>query len=195
MLLLTKRNGCSELEVEGETNGEGLDLRVSDQVGKVEASSKGGSDGVVVLVLKDAIDSALHVNLELSRGEVVELLEDTNSGANLLGGPVVHELSTNDLVDGGSVVEVDKESAEVEWAGAGVLETEVGILSSVPVDAPVEGGNLLRDRISNYVKAERVPSVEVGKSTFSGVRSGINEPLGLKIRGVVVKTNLEFWGL
>jgi hypothetical protein len=93
------------------------------------------------------------------------------------------------------VVEVDKESAEVEWAGAGVLETEVGILSSVPVDAPVEGGNLLRDRISNYVKAERVPSVEVGKSTFSGVRSGINEPLGLKIRGVVVKTNLEFWGL
>jgi hypothetical protein len=164
-------------------------------VGEVEASSKGGSDGVIVLVLKDAIDSALHVNLELSRGEVVELLEDTNSGANLLGGPVVDELSTNDLVDGGSVVEVDKESAEVEWAGAGVLETEVGILSSVPVDTPVEGGNLLRDRISNYVKAERVPSVEVGKCTFSGVRSGINEPLGLKIRGVVVKTNLEFWGL
>lgn len=100
-------------------------------------------------MLEDAINSAFIVNLELSRGEVVELLEDTDSGDDLLGGPVVHELSANDLVDGGSVVEVNKESAELDRARSGVLETEVSTLSSVPVDTPVEGGNLLSERISN----------------------------------------------
>lgn len=48
-----------------------------------------------------------------------------------------------------------------------MLETEVGTLSSVPVDTPVEGGNLLSDRISNYVETERVPFAEIGESTFS----------------------------
>lgn len=67
-------------------------------------------------MLENSVDSALRVNLELSRGEVVELLEDTDSGADLLGGPVVNELSANDLVDGGSVVEVDKESAKLNRA-------------------------------------------------------------------------------
>ena len=146
-------------------------------------------------MLEDAINSTLHVNLELSRGEVVELLEDTDSGADLLGGPVVHEFGANDLVDGGSVVEVDKESAELDRARGGVLETEVGTLSSVPVDTPVEGGNTLSERISNYIKAERVSVAEVGESTFSGVRSGIDKPLALNIRGVVVKTDLKLWGL
>lgn len=136
---------------------------------EVEAGGKGSSNGIVVLMLEDSVDSALRVNLKLSRGEVVELLEDTDSGADLLGGPVVNELSADDLVDGGSVVEVDKESAKLNRAGSGVLEAEVGTLSSVPVDTPVESGNLLRDRISDYVETESVPFAKVGEGTFCGV--------------------------
>lgn len=50
-----------------------------------------------------------------------------------------------------------------------MLETEVGTLSSVPVDTPVESRNLLRDRISNYVETESVPFAKVGETTFGGV--------------------------
>jgi hypothetical protein len=67
------------------------------------------------------------------------------------------------------VVEEDPEFTEGNGALALVLNTEVGSLSSVPVEAPIKLGDLLGGRISDDVEAEGVLLVEVGEVTFGGV--------------------------
>ena len=48
-----------------------------------------------------------------------------------------------------------------------MFNTKIGALSSIPVDTPVEDGDLLASSISNNIKAKRVSLVEISKSTFS----------------------------
>jgi hypothetical protein len=67
------------------------------------------------------------------------------------------------------VVEEDPEFAEGNGAIALVLNTEVGTLGSVPVEAPIELLDLLANGISNNVEAESVLLVEVSEVTFGGV--------------------------
>jgi len=72
------------------------------------------------------------------------------------------------------MVDVNPELAELQGAGSLVLDAEVCALSSVPVEAPLEGGDLLLHGVSNQVQAKGVLLEEVSQVTFSGVRSGIN---------------------
>jgi len=125
-------------------------------------------------VLEHGINLTVLVNLELAAGGIVELLCDANLGSSLLGGPVVDELSANSLAGRCDMVDVNPELAELQGAGSLVLDAEVGALSSVPVEAPLEGGDLLVYGVSNQVQAKGVLLEEVSQVTFSGVRSGIN---------------------
>lgn len=128
-------------------------------------------------MLEDGIDLTVLINLELAGSGIVELLLDTDLGRSLLGGLVVGELSANNLAGRCGMVEENPELAELHGAGSLVLDAKVGALSSVPVEAPVEGGDLLFDGVSNQVHAKGVLLEEVSQVTFSGVRSGIYEPL------------------
>lgn len=125
-------------------------------------------------MLEDGIDLTLLINLELAGCGIIELLSDTNLGSSLLGGPVVDELSANSLARRCNMVDVNPELAELQGAGRFVLDAEVSALSSVPVEAQLEGGDLLLHGVSNQVKAKGVLLEEVSQVTFSGVRSGIN---------------------
>ena len=146
-------------------------------------------------MLENCINLTLLINLELAGCGIVELLRGTKLGQSPPGGPVVDEFSANSLAGRCNMVDVNPELAELQGAGRLVLDAEVGALSSVPVEAPLEGGELLVHGVSNQVQAEGVLIVEVSQVTFSGVRSGINEPLCLNIFEIVFKANLELWGL
>ena len=145
-------------------------------------------------MLEDGIDLTVLINLELAGSGIIELLRDTDLGRGLFGGPVVGELSANNLAGRCGMVEENPELAELHGAGSLVLDAEVGALSSVPVEAPVEGGDLLFNGVSNQVQAKGVLLEEVSQVTFSGVGSGIYEPLSLNILVIVFKANLELWG-
>ena len=85
-------SSSSELEVEGETDGELLGLVALDNAFEAECRDEVGSQSTVVLVLDDSINVSVLVNLELAASGIVELVAHSKLGVYLLALPFVGEL-------------------------------------------------------------------------------------------------------
>lgn len=188
----------SKFEVEGESERDLLDLRVSDDGPEAEATGEGGGDAVVELVLEEGVHVAIVVYLHLARGLVVELVGQAEGGLAGLGLVVECELGADGLGGASGVVHIDKELAELHSLGIGrlVLQAEDGASSRAPVEAEVvllEGRGL---RVEDEVATERGARLsEVAEGEISEECPKVEEELRSSVGTDVLEATLELGGL